>query len=427
MMKAVITPRPLSGELSAIESKSHVHRLLICASLGNRQNAYLPCRVISGDIGATVRCLNTLGADIKLSDSGFAICPVEKNIGQPLAALDCGESGSTYRFLVPVAAALGKNAEFRLFGRLPGRPMDELWRVLENHGVSVEGKGGTNVKIRGKLTPGKFVVSGGVSSQFISGLLLALPMLDGDSELIVTGEVQSAGYIELTLSVLREFSVKIIGTRTGFIIPGGQKYVTPHELIPEADWSNAAVWLSAGAMRGSGITITGLKTGTVQGDSEVCEILKRFGAGVSIHENHVTVKPGILHGITIDAGNIPDLIPPLSAVAAAAEGVTVINNAGRLRLKESDRISAVCETVNSLGGHAEASGDTIIITGSGSLEGGAASSFGDHRIAMTAAVASVICRRQIEIYGAEATGKSYPMFFDDFAALGGEVLITTGG
>ncbi len=420
-MKVIITPRAISGVIPAIESKSHVHRLLICSALGNRSETFLPCRVISEDIAATVRCLIALGADIRETGGGLTVSPAAPQ--STPAKLDCGESGSTYRFLVPVAAALGRDARFMLSGRLPGRPMEELWSVLESHGVKVKGKGSDMVNISGALTPDKYIISGSVSSQFISGLLLALPRLSGDSELIITGEVQSAGYIGLTLSVLRDFSVKIIPTASGYLIPGGQKYTTPEKLFPEGDWSNAAFWLSAAAMRGEGITVTGLKTDTTQGDSAICGILSHFGADVSLTGSSITVHPGKLHGITLDAGNIPDLVPVISAVAAAAEGNTVIRNVSRLRLKESDRIRSVCETINNLGGCAESDDDMITIHGSGSLAGGAADSFGDHRIAMTAAAASVICRRRVTINGVEATGKSYPGFFDDFASLGGEILI----
>lgn len=422
-MKVIITPCALSGVIPAIESKSHVHRLLICAALGNHAETFLPCRVISEDIAATVRCLNALGADIRETGGGLTVSPANHTQSPP-AKLDCGESGSTYRFLVPVASALGRDAEFRLSGRLPGRPMEELWSVLESHGVKVKGKGGDRVNISGALAPGKYIISGSVSSQFISGLLLALPRLPGDSELIITGEAQSAGYIDLTLSVLRDFSVKIIPTASGYLIPGGQKYTTPEKLVSEGDWSNAAFWLSAAAMRGTGITVTGLKTDTTQGDSAICGILSHFGADVSVTGSSVTVRPGKLHGITLDAGNIPDLVPVISAVAVAAGGDTIIRNVSRLRLKESDRIRSVCETINNLGGQAESDDNTITIHGSGSLAGGIADSFGDHRIAMTAAAASVICRGGVTITGAGATGKSYPGFFDDFAALGGEILIT---
>ncbi len=434
-MNVLITPRTLGGNIRAIESKSHVHRLLISASLAeNLGNAelFLPCRVVSEDIEATSRCVGALGADVRFADGGLYVRPISADPSSGDALLDCGESGSTYRFLAPVAAALGRTARFKLAGRLPSRPMEELWELLGAHGITVCGKGGELVELRGRLSPGKYVIPGNVSSQFISGLLLALPTLDSDSEIIITDEIQSAGYIDLTLATLDAFGIKVEKSPARFFIPGRQKYVSPPSLSPEGDWSNSAFWLAAAALGGEGIVLSGLNHNSAQGDRAVCEILSRFGAAVSVRDDFVSVKPGSLRATTIDAALIPDLIPALAVVAAAAEGVSIITNAGRLRLKESDRISSVCSTLNSLGGRALFEGDRIIIHGagalsraefSGGLAGGDVNSFGDHRIAMMAAVASIICRGEVRINLAEAVDKSYPSFFDDFKTLGGAAKI----
>ena len=413
-----ISPRPLSGSLDAIPSKSHVHRLLICAALGEG-DVYIPCPVPSEDILATARCLGSLGAAIHINESGLRVGAIKSNL-QNTALLDCGESGSTYRFLVPVAASLGIRATFHLEGRLPSRPMDELWSVLEGAGAIITGKGSPDVTISGRLKAGRFRIAGNISSQFISGLLLALPNLEDESEIVITGELQSAGYVDMTLDALREFGVTITKTPTGFIVPGRQRFIAPKKTVnPEGDWSNSAIWLSAGAVSGNGITMRGLRTDSSQGDRAIADILRRFGAKVTVDGDTVSVSPSRLKGIVLDARDIPDLVPSIALVAAAAEGGTEITNVGRLALKESDRRQSVCDTLNQLGGCAEYDDDTMTIRGVGIL-GGEVDSCGDHRIAMLAVAASAISRGDITLHRAGALAKSYPAFLEHFTLLGGE-------
>lgn len=413
-----IDPAPLCGKLSAIVSKSHVHRLLICAAL-SQAKSLLPCPVFSQDIAATVRCLQGLGAQIQAGENACAIKPI--SYMPDAATLDCGESGSTYRFLAPVACALGKPATFHLAGKLPQRPMDPLWSVLEAHGAKITGKGSSSPSISGQLTAGRYTIAGNISSQFLSGLLFALPLLPGDSQLEITGGMQSRGYLQMTLDALREFSITIYPEKYGFAIPGKQVYQPPARLSPEGDWSNAAFWLCAAAARGCGITLTGLRHDTLQGDRAICHILQEFGAHVVCHGDSVTVSPSALHSIRLDAGDIPDLVPAIAVAAAAANGTTVIENVGRLRMKESDRVATVCATIRALGGQAEATKDTMQIHGTGRLRGGTIDGHNDHRIVMLAATASVLCDQTVTISGAQAVNKSYPKFFEDFAALGGVV------
>ncbi|MDP4133448.1 MAG: 3-phosphoshikimate 1-carboxyvinyltransferase [Bacillota bacterium] len=416
-MKVTIKPAFLEGTIQSIVSKSHMHRLLICAAL-SKSGTHIPCYASSKDILATAGCLNALGAKIQTSCDGFYVSPItESETGK--AILDCGESGSTYRFLVPIICALNRPSQFKLSGQLPKRPMDELWRVLEDHRVRICGKGSECVSITGHLTPGRYEIPGDISSQFISGLLFALPLLSQQSEIVISGTAKSLGYIRMTLDVLKTFSVNIIPTKSGFVIPGAQQFVTPEDISPEGDWSNAAFWLCASAAGGKSITVAGLNMDTSQGDSAIIDILKRFGADVKISGNSVTVNPGTMHGININAGDIPDLVPAIAVAAAAAEGTTVIENVNRLRFKESNRLHAICETLNRLGGESEFTDDTIVIHGHGNLSGGIADSFGDHRIAMMGSVASVICKNDVIINGAQAVEKSYPAFFDDFISLGG--------
>lgn len=416
-MNVTIQPAALSGSLRAIFSKSHAHRQLICAALSEKESV-LPCPVFSQDIAATVRCLQALGAKIDTTDSSCKITPTKDAAGT--AVLDCGESGSTYRFLVPVACALGADAAFLLSGKLPQRPMEPLWQALEAHGITVSEKGSNMPHVCGQLLPGQYTIAGNISSQFLSGLLFALPLLQGNSELIITGGLQSGGYLQMTLDALQDFSITVLPTETGFLIPGGQKYMPPEVLTPEGDWSNAAFWMCAAAARGNGITLTGLRHDTLQGDRAICSVLERFGAKISYLPDGVTVHPAPLRAITLDSADIPDLIPAIAVAACAAQGCTVIENIARLRIKESDRVATICAAIHALGGRAEATENAIKIYGK-PLSGGTVDGCNDHRIVMLAAAASGLCAQPVKILDAQAVNKSYPHFFEDFTALGGVV------
>ncbi len=417
-MTAILRPVVLNGSLEAIPSKSNVHRLLICAGLADRPSS-LPCPVISEDILATTRCLSALGARVKNHGGVISVSPLSRK-AEFSTVLDPGESGSTYRFFTPLASALGASARFSLHGKLPSRPMEPLWNEMERHAVSVSGRGTASPALSGKLTPGDYRVRGDISSQFFTGLLFALPLLDGDSRVSVVGRLDSASYIDMTLESLREFSVKIFRDGQDFIIPGNQKYIAPEKLAAEGDWSNSAFWLCAGAARGS-VAVSGLKKFSRQGDKAILKILRRMGASIRCGNGGVTVESRPLTGCTVDVGGTPDLVPALAVAAAGAYGTTRILNAGRLRLKESDRIETLCAAIKALGGRAYSHIDSIVIEGTGSLRGGTVDACGDHRIAMFAAAASVLCSERVKIIGAEAVNKSYPGFFEDFASLGGRV------
>ena len=392
-MIQTISPAPLRGTIPAIASKSMAHRLLICAALA-AEPTEIVCRETSKDIEATRACLAAMKAG---------------------APLPCGESGSTLRFLLPVAAAQGLPAEFHMQGRLPQRPLAPLDEQLAAHGVQLTRPRPDVLRLSGRLTPGDFTLPGNVSSQYISGLLFALPLLDGPSKLTVTGTVESAPYIDMTLDALGKFGV--VPRREGnvfFLSPAA--YRSPGRAAVEGDWSNGAFWLCAGALGGP-VTVTGLNPGSLQGDKAVVEMLKQFGANITEDHGIYTVSGGELHGIDIDARAIPDLVPVLSVVAAAAEGETKIYHAGRLRLKESDRIETVCAMLRALGADVEETPDGLTVRGGRALPGGVVDSANDHRIAMSAAVASILCRGRVTVTCAEAVSKSYPRFWEDFAAL----------
>ena len=391
-MTQTIPKTPISGTIPAIASKSAAHRLYICAALADKPTE-ITCQTTSKDIEATKACL----AAMKRGDT----------------RLPCGESGSTLRFLLPVAAALGLEADFFLEGRLPDRPLAPLDAQLTAHGVTLSRPRREVLHISGKLTPGDYVLPGNVSSQYISGLLFALPLLDGPSTLTVTGSVESAPYIAMTLDALAQFGVQPeLHDNVYTIAP--TPYVSPNTAVVEGDWSNAAFWLCAGALSGP-VTVTGLKPDSLQGDREIVELLKRFGAKTEESGDSVTVSPGPLTARDIDAAAIPDLVPVLSIVAAAAAGTTRIYNAGRLRIKESDRIKTVLALLTAIGVDAEETADGLRIHGGKALTGGVVDSANDHRIAMAAAVASAIC--PVTVTGAEAVQKSYPKFWEDLSIL----------
>lgn len=400
------------GEIKTIPSKSHAHRLLICAALSDKPTR-LYCPATNADIDATARCLVSLGANIGYDGECFSVTPIDRTKKHDtLATLDCGESGSTLRFLVPVVLALGRNVEFQMSGRLPLRPMSPLREVLIDHGAVFSEVGSNPLAVSGKLRGGDFILDGGVSSQFTTGLLLALPLLKEKSTVTLLGKVESRPYIDLTVSSMKEFGVEICDLGGRFeIVP--DTYISCGDAKIEGDWSNAAFMLCAGALSDDGVTVSGLDTSSPQGDKEIISLLRRFGAEVNINGKDITIKKDKLYGIRVDAADIPDLVPIISVVAATAEGETLIENCARLRLKESDRLETVCEMIRSVGGDAEIFGDSLRIIGKSSLHGGTVDSHNDHRIAMSAAVLATACSGKVIITGAEAVNKSYPGFFND--------------
>jgi len=421
-MDIKIMPGVLSGTVGAISSKSQAHRALICAALA-KENTYVKCESESRDIDATALCLSALGAKVVREIDGYNVQPVNREEDDKIVTLPCGESGSTFRFMLPIVGALGRKASFTLEGRLPERPLSPLYEELLRHGCELSPQGSSPFFSRGQLLPGSYCLDAGVSSQFISGLLFALPLLGEDSELRLYGKAESFPYIELTLAMTEQFGVRYEFENMVFYIRGSQRYSSPGSIRVEGDWSNAAFWLASGAIGGDGITCTGLDLRSRQGDRAILDILSEFGANVMQSDAEVTVRSAGLRGIEIDAQDIPDLVPILSVVAVAAEGVTKIRNAGRLRDKESDRLAAVTSVLSGLGAKISETSDGLVIYGGTGLAGGSASSWGDHRIAMSAAIAATICTEPVHISNAEAVNKSYPGFFEDMSLLGGQVIM----
>jgi 3-phosphoshikimate 1-carboxyvinyltransferase len=418
-MNTTIVKPPRGGTVSAIASKSHAHRALIAAALADGPTAII-CGETNADIRATVQCLAALGAQIAYTDGIFAVTPLARPVSGDTRTLDCGESGSTLRFLLPVACALGVHASFVLHARLPQRPLSPLYEELTAHGCTLSPQGTSPLTASGKLTGGTFLIAGNVSSQFVTGLLLALPLLPEDSRIQVTGALESRPYVDITLQTLADFGIEIAQQDGGFIISGGQRFRSPGTLTVEGDWSNAACWLALGAVGREPVTVTGLNLESPQGDKAFLDLLARFGARVTAGGSAVTVTGGDLRGIDADTSANPDLVPMIAAVALAAKGRTRIGNAARLRLKESDRLSGIARTLRAFGAQIEETPDGLVIEGGRSLRGARVSSENDHRIAMMAAVASALCDGEVTIGGADAVNKSYPRFFDDLRTLGGQ-------
>ena len=404
-----IYPGKLAGTIPAIPSKSAAHRLLIAAALADGPTE-IACPSVSQDILATARCLAALGAKLDRTEWGFTVTP---GPAPEKADLPCGESGSTLRFLLPVAAALGVEATFHMEGRLPQRPLFPLDRELEAHGAALTRPTDTTLTVSGRLTPGDYHLPGDVSSQYISGLLFALPLLAGPSTLTISGPIESAPYLQLTEAALRQFGVAPQWHPPVYDLAPG-RYHSPGAAAVEGDWSNAAFFLAAGA------TVTGLDLQSRQGDRAILWLLQRFGAAVAQYEDTAAVELGELKAQDIDAAAIPDLVPVLAVLAANAQGASRIYNAARLRLKESDRLSTVAALLRNLGGKVEITADGLTIEGTG-LTGGVVDSYFDHRIAMAAAVAATSAHGPVVLRNAQAVEKSYPGFWADFQALGGKL------
>ncbi len=414
-MKLAIYPSAPSGSIKAIASKSVAHRALICAAFAQGKTKIL-CEETNRDIEATVACLCALGAKIERDVPYYTVTPVSPKDIKHRSVLPALESGSTLRFLLPVVSALGAECTFTMEGRLPERPLSPLCEELEAHGVKLT-KNGNELTVSGKLCGQSFSIDGGVSSQFVSGLLFALPLMEEDTSLCVTGKIESAPYIKMTEDALSCFGVAVKKQENTYTFKKSCKFSSPSLLTVEGDWSNAAFVLCMGVLRGN-VLLSGINTSSPQGDIAVLDILRRMGAVIKETDDGLLASKAELFATDIDASQIPDLVPVLSVVASAANGKTVIYGASRLRLKESDRLATVCELLTYLGANVTPTEDGLIIEGKKHLHGGEVSSHNDHRIAMSAAVAAVICDSPVYLDGAQAVSKSYPDFWKDIAKLG---------
>jgi len=425
-MDVTIIPHHLDGSVAALPSKSMAHRLMILAALSQGITDFV-CPSLSEDVKATLRCLKAIGAPAMGTRDGLRMVPVTVGGVRRNAQLDVGESGSTLRFLLPILAALGRGATFVGHGRLAERPLSPLDEQLELHGVTLSARGSFPLVVGGTLSGGDFQLPGNVSSQFVSGLLMAGPLLEGGVRIAVSEHVESKGYIDLTIDALARFGVRVDERRAKidgtsclvFQVPEGSRLVTPGTCVVEGDWSNAAFWLAAGALGSQPLSVTGLDLSSRQGDRAIMAALAMMGARMGRSSGIVAASREALHGRDIDVSGIPDLVPPLAAVASVAQGTTRLSRAGRLRLKESDRLQTISATIRALGGAAEVDGDDLVIEGVETLSGGTVDAANDHRIAMMASICAAYAAGPTTILGADCVSKSYPGFFHDFRSLGG--------
>ena len=381
-MDITIHPQRLSGKIDIIPSKSQAHRLMICAAFADSVTELL-CPDTNRDIEATADCLRALGAGIIRTELGYTIHPIA-NI-PTTATLNCCESGSTLRFLLPIVGALGVDGTFLMEGRLPQRPLSPLWEEMQRMGCTLCRPTAETIRCTGKLQQGAYSIDGGVSSQYITGLLFALSLIGG-STLDITGKVESKPYIRMTQKCMELFDAP--------------HYRSPGKITVEGDWSNGAFFLAAKAL-GSVISVMKLDENSPQGDRKVAELL-----------------PKLRDFTTIDVSDIPDLVPILSVVASFNHGA-IFTNIQRLRIKESDRVASTIAMIENLGGKAEATEDTLTIFGTG-LYGGTVDAYNDHRIAMATAIAATVCSQDVTILGAECVKKSYPRFWEEYSRLGGK-------
>lgn len=414
-MDIVLSPSKLNGTVTAPPSKSDAHRAIICAALSGGVCKIAPV-ALSQDIKATIACIEALGASAKIKGDELTV-DGSGTFSKSSAKLNCGESGSTLRFFVPVAAAGGIETEFTGRGSLLNRPVGLFADIFPKAGVKCVTDGALPLKIRGKLKAGTFEVPGNISSQFITGLLLALPLLENDSKIVLTTKLESEGYIDMTLACMRKFGVTVERTSYGWFVKGAQKYKS-RNYRTDGDWSQAAFFLAAGAVSGD-ITVDGVDINSPQGDKEIVNLLKKFGADVEVKNNSVRVKKSKLKGIRIDASQIPDLVPVLSVLAGAANGITEIYGAQRLRIKESDRLKTTAGLLNSIGGKAVEKSDGLKIYGTGGFKGGKADGSNDHRIVMSASVAALCGEKEVIVTDKESINKSFPNYFEEYKKLGG--------
>lgn len=421
-MNATFFPTQLSGVTAAPASKSEAHRRMICAGLTAAANT-LTGYMTSADMEATSRCLQAIGAQLEQCGDALTLTGFARR-HELLPVFDCGESGSTLRFFVPIALALTGGGVFRMHGRLGQRPMDVYRELFVPRGVMWrmgEGAdGAAELTVTGSLQPGHYVMPGNVSSQFVSGLLFALPLLQGDSTLQVQPPVESAGYIHMTVQAIRESGIRMENTGDyAWSIPGFQHYRAQGGRL-HGDWSQAAVLCCAGAL-GQDVTVSAISTDTTQGDVAVLRHLEALGAQTEVRGNTVRVTRTQPRSAVLDLHDCPDIAPILALVCQLTPGESRLTGCGRLRLKECDRMAATVKLLNDLGGCCREDGDDMVIRGVDKLHGGKVDTCNDHRMVMLASIAALVSDGPVAVEGAEALNKSWPDYLNTYQQLGGIV------
>lgn len=421
-----ITPRSFKGQVNIPPSKSISHRAIISASLSNGTSK-ISNVAFSDDIIATLEAMKSLGVevlDIEKETEHTSTIVIDGTDDLKLIndTIDCFESGSTIRFLMPLVTLPNKKVTVTGRGRLVERPMDTYYKMFEKQNIEYKTTDGNlPVTIKGRLNPGTFEMKGDISSQFITGLLFTLPLLNGDSKVVITTELESKGYVDLTLDMLKKFDIEVENINyQEFRVKGNQKY-SAHDYKVEGDYSQIAFWIVAGVLNGE-IKCNNIDLDSLQGDKVVLDIVREMGGDLEAREDYVIAKKSKTKGTIIDASECPDIIPVLSVLASVSEGETRVINGKRLRIKESDRLNSTATIINDMGGDVEELEDGLIIRGVEKLKGGVTiDSYGDHRIAMALGVASTICDEPIIVTNSHVVSKSYPNFWEDFVKVGGKI------
>ena len=428
-MKIKIKPSILNGKIEIPPSKSYSHRAVIAAALAeNSRKSKIDNLKFSVDIITTTDIMENWGAKIKRFESALEIIGNDGKVVPKDKYVQCNESGSTIRFLIPIGITDENELVFDGKGKLVDRPLDSYYRIFDKQGIFYKNENGKlPLTVNGKLKAGNYEIDGNISSQFITGLLYALPLLDGDSKLTINKNLESKGYIDLTLEILKLAGIQIVNNNyKSFDIKGNQIY-KPFDYTVEGDYSQVAFWIVAGiisANKGNEVKCLHVNKNSLQGDREIIEIVERMGANIEIFGDYIIVKPSKTKGTVIDISQCPDIGPILTVLGALSEGETRIINGERLRIKESDRITSIKTELNKLGANVAEEGDSLIIQGVEEFKGGVTvNAWNDHRIAMSLAIASTRCEKEIILEEAESVRKSYPHFWDDFVKMGGEIEI----
>ncbi|WZL73189.1 3-phosphoshikimate 1-carboxyvinyltransferase [Clostridiaceae bacterium 35-E11] len=418
MKHVKITPSQLHGNIDIPPSKSLSHRAIIAAGL-SKGVSKIENIIFSDDMIATIEGMKSFGVEVETEGNTLTI-KGQGSINVVNKEIHCNESGSTLRFLIPMSLLTKETVSFQGKGRLKERPLDPYFEIFEKQEIAYAYDQKLPLTVKGSLKPDHFQLKGDISSQFITGLLFTLPLLDGDSKITITTDLESKGYVDLTLDILNKFSVQVENREyKEFIIKGKQTYI-PANYRVEGDFSQAAFWIVAGILGGE-IECTDLNIDSFQGDKVIVSLVEKMQGKVIKGADKIKITTSKTRGITIDASQCPDIVPILTVLAACSEGKTEIINASRLRIKESDRLKAISTELNKLGADVLEEKDGLVIHGKKMLKGGIVDSWNDHRIAMALAVASIKCTEPVIITNSDAVKKSYPNFFEDFKKLGGKV------
>ncbi len=417
-MTTTIDSAVLKGTVTIPPSKSLSHRAVLAAALADGESI-IENLVFSKDIEATCDAISSFGVQFARRNHSMRVIG-RGELETPNIPLQCRESGSTLRFMIPFAGLTDGPVVFSGEGKLVSRPLDPYFEVFKRQNIRYHYGGQLPLMAEGRLKADTFTMPGNISSQFVTGLMYVLPLLDGDSEIILTSPLESRDYVELTIQMLAHFGVNVeTVSPEHYRIPGNQRYKAADYQV-EGDYSQSAFWVAAGLM-GSGLSLAGLSQNTRQGDKRILEIAQAMGAKLHWEGDALKVLPGKTHGAVVDAAQCPDLVPIVAVIAAVSEGETRIINAARVRIKESDRLKAICTELNKLGAQIEELPDGLVIKGVEQLTGGRVEGWNDHRIVMSLAIAASKCSGPVIINGSEAVSKSYPHFFEDFKALGGTI------